>query len=77
MLLQSCSIPLYYFAIQRIGTEPAAMLNNLQPVASIVAAVALFQEALTPDRLAGAAMVLGGILAMQWSDRGRRRAASS
>ncbi len=77
VLLQSCSIPLYYFAIQRIGTEPAAMLNNLQPVASIVAAVALFQEALTPDRLAGAAMVLGGILAMQWSDRRRRRAASS
>ena len=72
--LQSASIPLYYFSIQRIGTEPAAMLNNLQPVASIVAAIVLFQELLTTETLAGAAMVLGGILLMQWSDsRGGNR----
>lgn len=74
VLLQSCSIPLFYLAVQRIGTESLAMLNNLQPVASIIAAIILFQEVLTPDRLAGAAMVLGGILLMQWSDaRARRR----
>lgn len=76
VLLQSSSIPLFYFSIQRIGTESTGMLNNLQPVASIIAAIILFQEILTPERLAGAAMVLGGILLMQWSDgRGRRRAA--
>ena len=69
--LQSFSIPLYYFSIQRIGTEPAAMLNNLQPVASIFCAVILFQEALTTDRILGAMMVLGGILLMQWNDRRR------
>ena len=74
VVLQSCSIPLFYLAIQRIGTEPTAMLNNLQPVASIIAAIILFQEILTLERLAGAAMVLGGILLIQWSDgRARRR----
>ena len=73
VLLQAGSIPLYYFAILRIGTEPTAMLNNLQPVASVVAAIFLFQELLTPATMSGAGMVLGGILLMQWGDRRSRR----
>lgn len=73
VLLQSCSIPLFYFAIRRIGAEPTAMLNNLQPVASIVGAMFLFQEFLTLDRVLGAGMVLGGILLMQWTDARERR----
>jgi drug/metabolite transporter (DMT)-like permease len=73
VLLQSCSIPLFYFAIRRIGTERTAMLNNLQPVASIFGAIFLFQEFLTVERLMGAAMVLGGILLMQWSDSRAKR----
>lgn len=73
VLLQSCSIPLFYFAIRRIGAEPTAMVNNLQPVASIVGAMFLFQEFLTVDRVIGAAMVLGGILLMQWTDAWARR----
>ena len=71
--LQSASIPLYYFSIQRIGTEPAAMLNNLQPVTSIAAAIVLFQELLTIETVTGAAMVLGGILLMQWDDTRSRQ----
>ena len=73
VLLQSCSISLFYFAIRRIGAEPTAMLNNLQPVASIVGAMFLFQEFLTIERVFGAAMALGGILLMQWTDARRRR----
>ncbi len=73
VLLQSCSIPLFYFAIRRIGAERTAMLNNLQPVASILGAIFLFQEFLTTERILGAAMVLGGILLMQWSDARARR----
>jgi drug/metabolite transporter (DMT)-like permease len=49
------------------------MLNNLQPVASIFGAIFLFQEFLTVERLMGAAMVLGGILLMQWSDSRAKR----
>jgi drug/metabolite transporter (DMT)-like permease len=73
VVLQSCSISLFYFAIQRIGPERTAMLNNLQPVASIIGAIFLFQEFLTTERALGAMMVLGGILLMQWNDSRNRR----
>ena len=76
VILQSCSIPLFYLSIQRIGTERTAMRNNLQPVASILGAIFLFQEFLTAERLVGAGMVLGGILLMQWSDGRARRGMS-
>ena len=73
VLLQSASMPLYYGSITRIGAERGAMLNNLQPVTSIAAAIALYAEAVTPERVGGAAMVIGGILLMQWSDARDRR----
>jgi drug/metabolite transporter (DMT)-like permease len=76
VILQSCSIPLFYLSIQRIGIERTAMLNNLQPVASILGAIFLFQEFLAAERLVGAGMVLGGILLMQWSDGRARRGMS-
>ena len=67
-VLQTVSIPFFYFAIQRIGSEPTAMINNSQPVASIVAAILIFNEGLTVERFIGAIMVIGGILATQWDD---------
>ncbi len=65
VLLQGCSIPLYYASIPRIGAETGAIINNLQPVTSIVAAFLLFGEAMTAGQFAGAAMVIGGILLLQ------------
>ena len=67
-VLQTVSIPFFYFAIQRIGFEPTAMINNSQPIASIVAAILIFNEGLTLDRFFGAIMVIGGILVTQWDD---------
>ena len=67
-VLQTVSIPFFYFAIQRIGSEPTAIINNSQPVASIVAAILIFNEALTLERFFGAIMVIGGILVTQWDD---------
>ncbi len=72
VLLQGASIPLYFAAIARGGPEHIAVLNNLQPVASIAAAWVLFSEVLTIERVLGAAMVLGGILLMQLQDRTRQ-----
>lgn len=65
VLLQGCSIPLYFASIPRIGVERSAIINNLQPVASILFAWAVFAEALTPAQAVGGAMVLGGILLLQ------------
>src|SRR3546814_12176381 len=72
VLLQGCSIPLYFAAIPRIGTETSAIINNLQPVISIVAAYLLFAEAMTATQLAGGAMVIGGILLLQPAGRRSR-----
>lgn len=69
VILQGCSIPFFYASIPRIGPEKAAMLNNLQPVTSIALAYVLFAQALSPVQMFGGAMVLGGILLMQWQDR--------
>ena len=75
--LQCVSLPLYFVAITRIGALKTAMLANIQPVTSIVAARALFGELLGAAQLAGGAMVLAGVMLMQWHDgRTRRRSTS-
>jgi drug/metabolite transporter (DMT)-like permease len=66
ILCQAASIPFFYAAIPRIGPESTSMLNNLQPVVSIVLAWAMFSEILSPVQGLGGAMVIGGILLMQW-----------
>lgn len=69
VLLQGCSIPLYFESIPRIGAETSSIINNLQPVTSIVAAYLLFGEAMTLSQVAGGAMVIGGILLLQLAGR--------
>ena len=72
--LQCASLPLYFVAISRIGALKSAMLSNIQPVVSIVAAGAFFGELLGVAQLMGGAMVLAGVMLMQWHDgRARRR----
>jgi len=72
VLCQAASIPFFYAAIPRIGAENTAMMNNLQPVASIALAWFLFSETLSLIQALGGMMVIGGILLMQW--HGTRKA---
>jgi DME family drug/metabolite transporter len=65
--LQASSVPLYFIGLARIGALRSAVITNLQPVVSIVAAFLLFGEILTPVQLIGGAMVLAGIWLMQWA----------
>jgi drug/metabolite transporter (DMT)-like permease len=67
--LQACSIPLFYAAIARIGALKSAMVSNVQPLVSIVAAFALYQQLLTPTQFLGGALVLGAVCWMQYFDR--------
>ena len=71
--LQCLSLPLYFVAIAHVRPLKAAMLANLQPVISIVAAGALFGELLGAAQLAGGAMVLAGIMLMLWHDARSKR----
>ena len=71
--LQCASLPLYFLAVARIGALKCAVLSNLQPVTSIVAARVFFGELLGAAQLVGGTMVLAGIVLMQWHDGHARR----
>lgn len=73
VVLQASSIPLYFLAIPRIGALKSAMVSNVQPVVSIVAAYVLYRELLSPPQFVGGAMVLGAVWLMQRFDRKRRQ----
>ena len=67
-LLQASGMPLYFAAITRIGAMKTAMISNIQPVVSIVAAFLLFAELLSLAQFFGGGLVLFGIWLMQWYD---------
>lgn len=70
-VLQAVSIPLFYVALPLIGPERSGVLNNLQPVATIVVAYLVLGEAMQPVQFLGGAMILGGVLLMQIFGRNR------
>ncbi len=65
--LQAASIPLLYIALPLIGPERSAVANNIQPVATVLVAILLLGETLRAGQFIGAAMIIGGILLMQYS----------
>ncbi len=60
--------------LKRIGTVPAAMMTNCEVVFTMLFASLILGEAMTPVKLAGAAVVIGAVLVAQshrlWSERG-------
>jgi DME family drug/metabolite transporter len=67
-ILQAAGLPLYFAAITRIGSLKTAMISNVQPLTSIVAAFLLYGELLSAPQFFGGALVLFGIWLMQWYD---------
>ena len=67
------SLPLFYAvstlgffgAIAMIGSIRAALLMNLEPVFTIAAGFLILGQVLTPLQLAGAALVIGAVLAVR------------
>lgn len=72
-LLQTISLPLFYLALPKVGALKAAMVVNIQPVVSIVAAFVLFAEVMSPIELVGGSMVIMGIWMMQRLDKAPSR----
>ncbi len=73
-VLQASAMPMYLYALSRIGALTASMFTNIQPVTSIFEAWVLFDEVLGLLQALGGAIVLGSIALMQWSDMRRHRA---
>jgi drug/metabolite transporter (DMT)-like permease len=71
VILQCTAMPFYFVAIPRIGALRSAMVSNVQPVVSIVAAYIMFGELVTAVQFAGGVLVLGGIALSQWYDSSR------
>jgi len=69
--LQCTAMPFYFVAIPRIGALRSAMVSNVQPVVSIVAAYIMFGELVTGVQFAGGVLVLGGIAMSQCYDSSR------
>ena len=68
ILLQMCCLPMYFASIQHAGAQTATMVTNIQPLASIAAAYALYAEVLSPLQGLGAILVIGSIALMQLDD---------
>jgi len=59
------AIQAFYAGTARIGAAQAALVSTVEPVYTIVLATLLFGEALAPIQLAGAALVVAGVIVSQ------------
>ncbi len=66
LLLYTVAIASFFAGVARAGGARAALLMNLEPVASIALGFALLGQALTPRQLVGAAVVLAAVSAVKW-----------
>ncbi len=64
----------FFTAVPMIGPMRASMINNMEPITTILLAALLLGEALGPLQLAGAALVIGAIFVMQLATRRAARA---
>jgi drug/metabolite transporter (DMT)-like permease len=60
---------LYGFALSRLSPTQAAVYVNLNPVAAIVLATLLLGERVSGPVIAGFAMVLAGVVLVNWPRR--------
>ncbi len=59
----------FFTGVQIIGASPAALASTVEPVFTIILATLVFREAVTPNQIAGAALVVGALLLLQAGDR--------
>jgi drug/metabolite transporter (DMT)-like permease len=64
----------FFTAVPMIGPMRASMINNMEPITTILLAALIIGEALGPLQLAGAALVIGAIFVMQLATRRAARA---
>lgn len=60
---------LFFKGMKKIGPSNAAIVSNLEPVATVFLGIALFSETLSPFQFLGAFLVVAGILLLQFNIR--------
>lgn len=66
---------LYFGAVAKLPVQTVAVVGYLEPLSAVVFSTVLLHEAVTPVRLMGAALIIGGALFCELA--GKRRAAVS
>ncbi len=59
------AIGLFFAGLRRVGPTTASILSTVEPLVTVVLAFIVFGEALGPAQLAGGALVLAAVLALQ------------
>lgn len=65
---------LYFGAVAKLPVQTVAVVGYLEPLSAVVFSTVLLHEAVTPVRLMGAALIIGGALFCELA--GKRRAAA-
>lgn len=63
------AIVLFFAGLVRVGPSKASILSTVEPPFTALLALAVFGEALAPPQLAGGALVLAAVVALQWRPR--------
>jgi drug/metabolite transporter (DMT)-like permease len=61
----------FFGGLARVGPSAASILSTLEPVVTVALAAAAFGESLGAVQLVGGALVLSGVVVMQWPGRSR------
>ncbi len=56
------AIQAFYAGVRRVGGARAALISTVEPVYTVVLAMILFGERLTPMQLLGGALVIGAVI---------------
>ncbi|HOV78662.1 MAG TPA: DMT family transporter [Bacillota bacterium] len=67
---------LFFMGMKKIGPSSAAIVSNLEPVATVVLGIAVFSEALSGVQFLGAFLVVAGIVLLQSGGYGPARRGS-
>ena len=60
---------LYFSAVAKLPVQTVAVVGYLEPLSAVVFSVALLGEAMTPVRLMGAALIIGGAIFCELAGR--------
>lgn len=63
LLALNISYVIWYVGVQRLGSARTSVYSNLVPVAALITAWLWLGDAIAPVKLAGAALVIGGLVA--------------
>ena len=68
---------LYFGGVVRIGATRTALICTIEPVSTTLQATWILGERMTPWQMLGAALILGGLVALEWPNGGARKAKSA